>query len=78
MFSYDSVLEKIDENVELRVAHKAIFVFLPTFALSKATIIAVPKFALVFGTQRVLPLFAMICNKILVAILCRFFFLNVI
>lgn len=33
MFSYDSVLEKIDENVEFMVAHIAKVVFLPVFAL---------------------------------------------
>ncbi len=78
MFSYDSTLEKTDEKVELTVAHIAIFVFRPTLALSKAIIIAAPKFEGVLGTQRVFPLFAMICNKILVAILCRFFFFNVV
>jgi len=30
-----------------------------------------------FGTHRVLPRFAIICSNILVAILCRFFFLSV-
>ena len=75
-----SIFEHIDEYVELIVATPANIFFpvcLLTFEESKPTSITLSIFLPDSGTQRVFPLLAIICSKIFVAILLKFFLLRV-
>jgi len=74
---YYSTREQIEENVELIVATPLRIFFEPDLALSKAASITLSIVIADSGTQRVFPLLAIICNKILVAMLLKLFFLKV-
>lgn len=80
--NFCSGLEKVvvrlnmDVKVEFRVAHMPRVLAL-SLTVSKAMIMVGGRPEGVRGTQSVFPRFAMICKRILVAMLCRFFFLKV-